>query len=95
VTPVQNICQPLGATGAFAQTFIGGETNGRSISAPYERLNTAEFPVPPGNVAIFEVALQLEYENDSGNIEADFQSGDFRIICPKLNVSVLNSPPGL
>jgi hypothetical protein len=29
-----------------------------------------------------EVALLLEYENDSGDIEADLESGAFQIACP-------------
>jgi hypothetical protein len=32
------------------------------------------FAVPPGKVVVIEVALALEYENDEGNIEADFKS---------------------
>jgi hypothetical protein len=53
------------------------------------------FAVPPGDVVVFEVALLLEYENDSGDIEADFESGDFQISCPVVVLSLLNSPPGV
>ncbi len=41
-----------------------------------------------------EVALALDCYNDSGNIDADFASGDFKIACPVVVFSLLNSPPG-
>jgi hypothetical protein len=44
---------------------------------------------------VFEVALQLDYENDSGDIEADFESGEFQIACPFVIISLVNSPPGV
>ena len=50
------------------------------------------FVVPPGKIVVIEVALALEYENDEGNIEADFKSGTFRIACPVVVISLLNSP---
>jgi hypothetical protein len=36
------------------------------------------FAVPPRHVIVFEVALAIDFENDDGNIEAEFESGDFR-----------------
>jgi hypothetical protein len=59
-------------------------------------LNATLFPVaivPPGKVIVFEVALRLDYWNNSGDIEADFESGDFRIACPVVVIWLLNSPP--
>ena len=53
------------------------------------------FAVPPGDVVVFEVALQLAYGNDSGDIEADFESGAFQISCPFVVFSLVNSPPGV
>jgi len=41
-----------------------------------------------------EVALAVSYDNDHGNIEADFQSGGFKIACPVVVISLLNSPSG-
>lgn len=84
----------LGNTGAFGSTFTGGETEGTSVSQGVS-LDTTMFAVPPGNIVVFEVALLLDYENDSGDIEADFESGDFKIACPVVVFSLLNSPPGL
>jgi hypothetical protein len=94
VTSVQHAGAFLGSTGAFGSTFTGGDTNGTSISSGVS-LNTTMFAVPPGNVVVFEVALLLEYENDSGDIEADFASGAFQIACPVVVFSLLNSPPGV
>jgi hypothetical protein len=43
---------------------------------------------------VFEAMLALDCETDSGDIEADFASGAFRIACPVVVFSLLNSPPG-
>lgn len=82
----------LGSTGALGGLFTGGDTNAISISAGVS-LNKTMFAVPPGNDVIFEMALAVEYENDDGDIEADFESGDFKIACPVVVFSLLNSPP--
>jgi hypothetical protein len=84
----------LGATGAYGSTTTGGDVNTSSISAGVS-LNTAMFAVPPRSVVVFEVALVIDYDNDDGNIDADFQSGDFSISCPVVVFSLLNSPPPL
>jgi len=84
----------LGATGAFSQTFLGSDTQATSISSGAS-LSTTMFAVPPGDVVVFEVALALYCDNDSGNIDADFESGDFQIACPVVVFSLLNSPPGV
>ena len=39
---------------------------------------------------MFEVALDISYVNDGGNIEADFESGDFEIRCPGVVFQLLN-----
>ena len=83
----------LGGIGAFSQTFIGPDVEATSISSGVS-LSTTMFAVPPGTVVVFEVALLLDCENDSGNIDADFASGDFQIACPVVVFSLLNSPPG-
>ena len=83
----------LGRTGAFATFFLGSDTEGMSISSGMS-LYTTMFDVPPGTVVVFEVALELDYDNDSGDIEADFETGNFRIACPVVVFSLLNSPPG-
>jgi hypothetical protein len=83
----------LGRSGALSTPFIGPDVEGTSISSGVS-LSTAMFAVPPGDVVVFEVALELDYDNDSGNIDADFASGAFQIACPVVVFSLLNSPPG-
>jgi hypothetical protein len=83
----------LGRSGALSTSFIGPDVEGTSISSGVS-LSTTMFAVPPGDVVVFEVALELDYDNDSGNIDADFASGDFQIACPVVVFSLLNSPPG-
>ena len=53
------------------------------------------FAVPPGNVVVFEVALLVDWENDDGDVEADFESSNFQIACRVVVFSLVNSPPGL
>jgi hypothetical protein len=83
----------LGRSGALSTALIGPDVEGTSISSGVS-LDTTMFAVPPGDVVVFEVALELDYDNDSGNIDADFASGDFNIACPVVVFSLLNSPPG-
>ena len=83
----------LGAIGAMSQTFLGPDTEATSVSDGVS-LSTTMFAVPPNDVVVFEVALSLDCNNDSGNIDADFASGDFQIACPVVVFSLLNSPPG-
>lgn len=82
----------LGATGAYGSTTTGGEANTSSVSAGVN-LDTTMFAVPPRSVVVFEVAVAVDYDNDDGNIDADFASGDFNIACPVVVFSLLNSPP--
>jgi hypothetical protein len=83
----------LGAIGAMSQTFLGPDVEVTSISSGVS-LSTTMFAVPPNDVVVFEVALELDCDNDSGNIDADFASGDFQIACPVVVFSLLNTPPG-
>jgi hypothetical protein len=55
-------------------------------------LNYSLFVVPPNGVVIFEVSLAVGYSNGNGHILADFESGDFKIGCPVVVVSLLSSP---
>ena len=83
----------LGSTGAYGSLYTGGDVESTTISTGTS-LSRTMFAVPPGNVVVFEVALAVDYDNDDGNIEADFSSGDFQIACPVVVFSLLNSPPG-
>jgi len=86
-------CEWLAGCGALSTTFIGPDVEVQSVSSGVS-LNATMFAVPPNTAVVFEVALWVEYENDSGNIDADFASGDFQIACPVVVYSLLNSPPG-
>ena len=80
---------PLSGSGG---TFTGGDVKGYSVNAGVG-LNKAMFAVPPRNVVVFEVGVIIDYDNNDGNIEADFEHGDFQIACPVVVFSLLNSPP--
>ena len=94
VTSISNDTEFLGDTGAFSQFFIGGDTEGSSISSGVG-MSATMFAVPPGELVLFEVAIALIYDNQGSNVEADFESGDFKIACPVVVFSLLNSPPGM
>jgi hypothetical protein len=79
---------------AFSEFILGGDTEGSSISSGVS-MSTTMFAVPPGALVLFEVAIAILYDNEGGNIEADFETGDFKIACPVVVFSLLNSPPGM
>lgn len=86
--------QGLGNVWAYASLFDGWfhDTDGRSIASetfPW----AGPFAVPPGALVVFEVVMELDYSNASGDVEADFESGDFNIACPGVSFAVLNNPP--
>jgi hypothetical protein len=86
--------QGLGNVWAYASLFDGWfhDTDGRSIASetfPW----AGPFAVPPGALVVFEVAMELDYSNASGDVEADFESGDFNIACPGVSFAMLNNPP--
>jgi hypothetical protein len=93
VTSTSSASEYLGAVGAYASFTTGSDVEGSSVSSGVS-LNTTMFAVPPNEVVVFEVAIELDCHNDSGNIDADFASGDFQIACPVVVFSLLNKPPG-
>ncbi len=94
VSPATVPAAYLGGTGALGG-LLGGDDEGTSISDPVSLFQTY-YAVPPGDVVVFEVALQLVYgcDGDGDKIEADFADGDFQIFCPLVVFSLLNNPPG-
>lgn len=86
--------QGLGTVWAYGSIFDGWfhDTEGRSISSETNPW-AASFAVPPGGLVVFEVAMELDYSNASGEVEADFASADFTIGCPGVVFAVLNNPP--
>jgi hypothetical protein len=85
--------QGLGSVWAYASIFDGWfhDTDGRSIASETNPW-AGPFAVPPGGLVVFEVAMELDYSNASGDVEADFASGDFNIACPGVVFAVLNNP---
>ncbi len=94
VTSTAYATESLGSARALGSTTTGGDTTGSSISAGVS-LGKSMFAVPPGQVVVFEVALAIDYDNDDGDIDADFETGNFRIACPVVVVSLLNAQAGL
>jgi hypothetical protein len=72
--------------------MTGPETNELSISTGVN-LSKTMFAVPPGTVVVFEVAVTVDYINDAGDVEVDFENGNFKIACPVVVFSLLNMPP--
>jgi hypothetical protein len=87
------VAESLGFNGAYGSFFTGADVESTTISTGVS-LSKTMFAVPPGDVVVFEVAVAIDYENDGGNLEADFASGDFQVACPVVVFSLLNSPPG-
>lgn len=86
--------ESLGEARALGSTTTGGDSSGAAISAGVS-LSKSRFAVPAGQVVVFEVALSIAYDNDDGDIDADFASGGFRIACPVVVVSLLNAASGM
>ena len=79
----------FGSVGAYGSLVTGGDVEGVVISGN-ANLSRMMFAVPPGDVAVVEVAFGVDYGNDSGNIEADLETKDFQISCPGIMLTVLN-----
>ena len=54
-------------------------------------LRRTMFSLPPGGVAVFEVALEFFYDNtDGGMIQARFAHGDSGLMCPAMVIAILS-----
>lgn len=69
----------FGSLGAIETEEISGEYN-----LPYDF-----FIVPSHDVAVFEIVMYVSYQLSDGSIEADFSSGDFRVLCPGVTVAIV------
>jgi hypothetical protein len=49
--------------------------------------------VPPHGSVVFEVGAGISYENRSGSTTADFDSGDYEVMCPFLQIQPFLYPP--
>jgi hypothetical protein len=52
-------------------------------------LNQTMYLVPPQGTVVFEVTLQISYNNGYGRALADFESGDYRVSSPVVVISLL------
>ena len=86
----------LGRTGALSPGGVSwpfGDSESTSISAGANMTQT-RFAIPPQQFVIFEVALALDYQNlGDADIDADFESGDFKVVCPVVAFWLVNQPP--
>jgi hypothetical protein len=82
---------PLGGIAAYSWLGFGPHVEAAAVSAGAS-LSKTVIPVPPNQGIVFEVSMVLDYENDTGNIEADFESGDFMLACPVVVIFLRNSP---
>jgi len=89
-TPYEN--HPFASIQASASFWDKSESASVSDGAS---LGKTLFLVPPKGVVVFEVMFQVDYSNGYGHAVADFESGDFKIGCPVVLVSVLTVPPML
>jgi hypothetical protein len=81
----------LGRAGAIGTWSTGSGTDSMFVVGRSNMSKTA-FVVAPRQLAIIEVALAVESENDDGNVVADFATGNFGLVCPLVVVSLVNSP---
>jgi hypothetical protein len=85
-------------TQQFASLAVSASFWDKSVAASISDgflLSQNLFIVPPHGVVIFEVTLAVGYSNGHGHIIADFESGDFKVVCPVVVVSVLTTPSTL
>ena len=82
--------QWIGQAGAIGDVW-GGGTGGTSVAEGVS-LSQTFFSVSPRAVVVFEVGVKLEWDNDDGDIDADFATGAFRIACPVVVVALRNGP---
>ena len=82
----------IGSSSALSFITTGGNTNGFTVNS-VTSLAKNTFAVPPGEIVVIETALAIDYENEDGDIDADFESGDFSVISPFVVVRLLNDPP--
>jgi hypothetical protein len=92
--PAAGVAFYLADIGAMATFLTGSDTEGNPVTAGLTMSNLM-VAIPPQAAVFFEVALALYYTNEDpgGNIEVDFESGDFNIACPVVVYSILNQPP--
>ena len=88
--------QNLTVTSATIENGVLGAVHGERVNR-VERLESgAEYiTIPPRETVVFEVAVSFPVgiEEDGGSVDFDFSSGDFRIVCPWMNILLLTPAP--
>jgi len=91
-TPTPYATQIFTSISASASFWDNSES--ASVSDGFN-LDKTLFLVPPKGVVVFEVTFAVGYSNGHGHVVADFESGDFKVGCPVVVVSLLTSPSAL
>jgi hypothetical protein len=86
-TPTPEVTQYLPGVGTYADFW--DETVSTTVSDGYTVTQT-QFVVPPKGVVIVEAFFKIGYSNGHGHVDADFESGDFKLGCPVSVISILS-----
>jgi len=84
-------------TQLFAEFEVSASFWDKSATADVSdgaQLTQSMFLVPPNATVIVEALVSVSYWQGHGHMEADFESGDFRVACPVVLISVLTPPSG-
>ena len=72
-------------TGGFGDP---GALEFKEIFRGYD-LRHEQFLLPPGGVVVIEVALSITYGSSDGNVDVDFETGDFHVSSPVVLLRIL------
>ncbi len=93
---VRTELQNLTVTGVTLENGVLGQVHGERVNR-VERLESgAEYiTIPPRETVVLEVAVSFPVgiEEDGGSVDFDFSTGDFRIVCPWMNILLLTPAP--
>lgn len=84
VTDTQNVAT-IAAIGD-GPPFFGGESNERTVSLT-RFLTAPGIVVDPDSLAVLLVSMVVTYDLDDTHVVADFNAGNFRVLCPVVLVS--------
>ena len=88
--PILSASASLGHVSALSEYFQA-DSESRSIAAAV-RLDAGTFLVPGNSTAVFEVAVSVSFESNTGTASADFESGNFNVTCPVVAFPVVQTP---
>jgi len=88
--PILSATASLGHVSALSEYFQA-DTESKSIAAGFI-LDAGTFFVPGGSTAVFEAAVSVSFESNTGTASADFESGNFNVTCPGVVFPVTQTP---